>query len=121
MIAVYPRIVVQDDLVQHASREPFGTRLKRDSDRVWFIDVFHHLRTIDADKTLKVIKGELGADELTTIPDIGEFTSIRSFIVTALEHTSDDFRKHTKYRWLANQFNEGVADYAPGALDPIQV
>ena len=119
-IAVYPRIVVQDDLVQHASPS-FSTRLKRDSDGVYFIDVFKELRITDADTTLKFITGQIGYDDMVNTPDVDAFVSVHKLLVTALANTAGDVRRHTKYRWLANQFNEGVTDYVPGQVEQIKL
>lgn len=114
--AIYPRIVVQDDLVGHATGF-LAPRLKRDSDGLWFIDVFKGLR--QPEDLAATMREQSLATSLATVPDVAAFRSVREFIVAALQENQGDLRKHTKYRWLANQFNEAVADYVPGRIEPI--
>jgi hypothetical protein len=117
-VAIYPRIVIQDDLVEHASGF-LAPRLKRDSDGLWFVDVFKELRQ-PQDLTAITREPSLAAS-LATIPDVGAFNSVREFLVAALEKNQHDLRKHTKYRWLANQFNEAITDYVQGRVEPISL
>lgn len=114
--AIYPRIVVQDNLLQHATGF-LAPRLKRDSDGLWFIDVFKELRQPEDLTTF--IRDQSLATSVATVPDVAAFRTIRKFIVAALEENQGKLRKHTKYRWLANQFNEAVTDYIPGQIEAI--
>jgi len=114
--AIYPRIIVQDDLVQHATGF-FAPCLKRDSDGLWFIDVFKELRLPE---DLTTITWSLTTSVATTL-DMGAFQTTREFIVAALQENQRDVRKSTKYRWLANQFNEAVKEYIPEEIEPISL
>jgi len=114
--ALYPRVVLQDDLVQYVTG-PFSPRLKRDSDGLWFIDVFGELRQ-PKDGWQSVMSGSLAAG-LVTIPDATALVGVREFLIRALERHRNDLRTHSKYRWLSNQFNEAVAIDVPGQVVPI--
>jgi hypothetical protein len=106
--AVYPRIVIQDDLV-HRSNRLLVPKLKCDSDGLWFIDIFDQLHRFDED--------QLG------FPVIKAFGRVRGFIIRNLNETRSDprqWRRCMKYRWLANRFNEAVRDYLPGEIESIE-
>jgi len=114
--AIYPRIVIQDDLLQHATGI-LAPRLKRDSDGLWFIDAFKELR-MPEDLNAVMSEDSLAAS-LATIPNVAAFSSIREFLITALKETHQDLRKQIKYRWLANQFNEAITEYVPDRVELI--
>ena len=113
-IAIYPRIVIQENLIQRATG--FLTpKLKRDADGIWFIDVFGQLHQID-DSPLGLL---LYSKPPSIKPDINAFHRARDFIIRSLDETQSDLRQWIKYRWLANQFNEAVNDYIPGKIEQI--
>ena len=116
--AIYPRIVIQDDLLQHATGI-LAPRLKRDSDGLWFIDAFNELR-MPEDLNAVMSEDSLAAS-LATIPDVAAFGSIREFLITALKENDQDLRKRIKYRWLANQFNEATIEYVPSRIEFISL
>jgi hypothetical protein len=114
-VAVYPRIIVRDDLVLRAAG-PLVPKLKRDSDGLWFIDIFELLRRFEGDGS-----GLLAGKSLIQMPDIDAFRHVRDFIIGQLHETRSDLHKWMKYRWLANRFNEAINDYVPGEIDPIVI
>lgn len=112
-VAVYPRIVVREDLVQRATG-PLAPKLRRDSDGLWFIDIFEQLRQFEGDGL-----GLLNLKSPIPVPDVDAFRHVRNFIIGQLNETRSDLHKWVKYRWLANRFSEAVNDYIPGEIEPI--
>ena len=112
--AVYPRIIIQYDLEKR--KGPFITRLLRDSDGLWFIDIFDQLKVWgnEDDKP-----GLLNLPPGAPWPDIGAFQSIREFIVLNLKETRVKRLFYMKYLWLANRFNGALNEYVPGMMEPI--
>lgn len=108
-IAVYPRIVIQHDLVQRAKGSRF-TKLIRDSDGLWFIDIFDQLKIWgnEGDKP-----GLLNLPEGAPWPDIEAFRNVHDFIIRKLEEKRTDLHIYMKYLWLANRFNEAINEYVP--------
>lgn len=89
-VARVPRIVVADDVVAYISESYRNDNLLRDSDGLWFIDVF----------------SQLWSGKHVAFPDPDQFNEVRRFLKDALEqitHASPDLK--AKYRWIANQFN----------------
>jgi hypothetical protein len=116
-IAVYPRIVIQHDLVQRAKGSRF-TKLVRDSDGLWFIDIFDQLKIWGNEGDSP---GLLNLPEGTPCPDIEAFHNVRKFIMRKLKETQRDLRIYMKYLWLANRFNEAINEYVPGKIEPIAI
>jgi len=114
-VAIYPRVVVRDDLVERAQRATslLVPKLKCDSDGLWFIDIFGQLQRFEGDGL-----GLLGSG--SPIPDIDAFHSVRKFIILSLDKYQSDLRKRIKYCWLANRFNEAAKEYAPGEILSIE-
>jgi hypothetical protein len=114
-IAVYPRIVIQDDLVQRV-KGSFTTKMIRDSDGLWFIDIFEQLKIWGEEGNSP---GLLNLPEGAPWPDIEAFRNVRDFIIRNLKETRPNARVYMKYLWLANRFNEATNEYAPGEIEPI--
>jgi hypothetical protein len=115
-VAFYPRIVIQDDLIQRVTGFLYPN-LKRDSDGIWFIDIFGQLPKIEGNSLGLLLSNKPPIKE----PDINAFQRARDFIIRSLDETRSDLRRCIKYRWLANQFNEAINDYLPGKIDPISL
>jgi len=116
-ISVYPRIIVQDDLV-HRIKGSTITKLIRDSDGLWFIDIFNELKIWGNEGDSP---GLLNLPEGAPWPDIEAFRKIRDFIICNLEETRPNLRIYMKYLWLSNRFNQAINEYAPGEVESIAI
>lgn len=101
-VARVPRIVVADGVAKQASAVA-KWRLKRDSDGVWYIDLFADLMDL--------------TDDRVSPPDLELFLRIggklRRELADAQRRHHPDPEVVAKIRWLANEFNVTVKKNAP--------
>ena len=104
-VAVYPRIVVDDDL---SGITPTGKwRLRRESDCLAFIDVFHRISKFkwnDASVREGLVKAR---------------TAIAAHLLEQKNNSRLDVL--TKYRWIAQQFNQFAIENPNFKLEQISI
>lgn len=113
-VAVFPRIVIADDLVSEAERLTL-CRVKTDSDGFRFIDAFYQFSGVHQ----VAAEAMLGKPRHSAVPQVDSFAQIRAIVMQGLTENEKPSIL-VKYRWLARQFNEAVRAYVPGQVEPIQ-
>lgn len=111
-VAIYPRLVIADNLVLEAEQLTF-CRIKTDFDGFRFVDVFYQFSGAQQ----SVVDIMLGNCE-GAVPSVDAFIGVRERVVRYLAEEKQPSIL-AKYRWLAKQFNEAVKDYAQDRIEPI--
>lgn len=114
--AIYPRIVLANDLVAHA-QESLLFRLDQDDDGFWYVDPFFHLqkaRKLDPKTWIQDLFAPPEAD-----PE--QFTRVRGHIIGILQQLGEgaDQRVLDKYHWLVKKFNRALQVYLHGEVEAI--
>jgi hypothetical protein len=94
-LARVPRIIVADQLASLLAPSDRHTYMKRDSDGVWFLNVLKGF----------LYSSQAAQSAADSFRDVGKF--IRNGLIDAF---SSNAELVAKYRWLAQQFNDEVAE-----------
>ncbi|HKI85843.1 MAG TPA: hypothetical protein VKA53_03770 [Thermoanaerobaculia bacterium] len=117
--AVYPRIVVAEELVDLFEFSPFF-RLLHDHDGFWFLDLFFQLQT-----SRSLAEFSLARDIEPPRWDRDAFLHVRQLICGHLERLQSGARPRPrrveKYIWLAGRFNEAIVEDCVSGVEPIIV
>jgi hypothetical protein len=112
-VAVFPRLVIADDLVPEAEQLT-GCHIKTDFDGFRFIDVFYQYSGMHQ----AVVDILIGKPQRLAVPTVNAFGRVREVVVLGLAKEKKPSIL-AKYRWLARQFNEAVMAYVPGQVEPV--
>lgn len=109
-VAVYPRIVVDDNIVNSLKGDPF-CRLYRDFDGYWYVDPLNACRVSDR-------PGEMGPP-FSIVPDLRSFEMVSNLIKNNLSSHAGQPGIVAKFRWLALKYNEAIREWPLENLAPI--
>lgn len=112
-VAIYPRVIIDDNVVPIMSNNPF-CRITQDRDGYWFVDPF----TISC---RTATKPHDPTPPVTFVPNMTAIQNIRDFILTQLTLQSAFPDRVAKYRWLAGRFNEMIGEWPAEDLAPISL
>lgn len=105
-LAVYPRILIPDDLVATLNEsEECGKWVRRDSDGLYFAD------TLSPELMSAKGPGQLNFASL-------RLGKVRESIEGGLLEHGSDLRKRAKWMWLLNYFNNIVAEFSQLVIPP---
>jgi hypothetical protein len=106
--AVYPRILIADEIVAALGHSPEHQKyIRRDSDGLHFLDTFS--RQLPA------------SGNVVDANCIASFQEFRKIISDGLQKHGSDPKKRMKWMWLAKRFNEVVAEFPRLNVNPIQL
>ena len=112
--AVYPRVIISDDLVSQAKRSRLH-RVKRDIDGFWFLDLFFEFSGL-----LESLAAMVFCREVSLTPKLEAFDRIRGVIIKRLEDEKNP-SIIAKWRWVANQFNQAIVCYPEARIAPVGI